>query len=251
MLQSFDFSGSKQIAARGRFFTYQASNASDIGADERIAVRVNGQPLGDFYVGDSIELPGESNRWEVEAYTPGLTGYVLVGDGRVTTNRAGVSGVMRAERGRVMAGRQYWGLATRTQLAALYATAGVMCNTGRLAINSATVHAKAAQICVVGITSGKPLANVVAGPFRNKRLSQAVSANCELAGGTCTTYPPTTPTDFVSFSQLGLLYLGGNDQRRLNFNDAGPLILEAGQGLFIASNSVNLDLTAEFDAEEF
>jgi hypothetical protein len=251
VLQSFDFSGGKDFAAQGRTFTYQACNAADLGADERIAVEVNGQPLGDFYVGDSITLPQSANRWTVRPYAATLRGYVLIGEGSVLTNRTGgAQAVVSGEVQRVMAGSQFWGIANRQSVAAVYSTCGILCVAGRIALHSVTLHTKGAQQLMMGRTTGKPLANQVLAPVGNKLFSGADSVKAELAGGTSATYPPTTPTDFASFTPMGILFNAGNDRQRLNFNDRGPLVLEAGHGLFAASNTVNLDLGFEVDFEE-
>jgi hypothetical protein len=151
-----------------------------------------------------------------------------------------------------MAGRQFWGIANRQQVAALYSSAGIMCNSGRVAIYSITIRAKAAQQIMLIRTAGKPLANQYSAPVSNKRLAAAQSTTCELVGGTAAAYPPATPADYAAaYTSLGVLYLGGNDRERLNFNDSrSPLVLEAGQGIFAASNTVNLDLGFEVDFEE-
>lgn len=84
MLQTFDFSGSRIINAKGRFFRYVSGSAG--GADNRVTLSVNGNPIGVYSPGDSVELDDTASTWSVDPITPACTGSVIVGMGKVSSS---------------------------------------------------------------------------------------------------------------------------------------------------------------------
>jgi hypothetical protein len=102
VLQEFDFVGARQIDAAGTFFLYDTAN---LAGDQAIRLLVGGQPIGKYLPGDRITLPEAARRWEIQPVTPGMSGRVVVGFGKVESARlagtvsvssgtVGVSGVV-------------------------------------------------------------------------------------------------------------------------------------------------------------
>jgi hypothetical protein len=251
VLQSFDFSGGKDFAAHGRTFTYQATNAAELGADERIAVEVNGQPLGDFYVGDSITLPQAANRWSVRPYAAGLRGYVLIGEGQVSTNRTGRAvAVVGGGLETTLQGRRFWGQATRSGTAAVFSVCGVW---NKDPTRSLAVH----SISLIGNGLGSlrwavgslPATIVSQTAMRSKRLGAAASTRTDLVAGNSAAYPPATPADFATIDLMGSLILGAKTPWPVDLK-CGPLILGPSSGLWGIYDTVNLALSIEFEVEE-
>lgn len=92
MFQTLNFNGDRLINAAATFFRYESGSAG--GADESIRVRSDGQDLGIYYPGDSVELPDQRGTWEIKVTTPGCAGVVRLGVGRVQSARlVGIVGV--------------------------------------------------------------------------------------------------------------------------------------------------------------
>lgn len=89
MIQTFLVpTAGRQIDAAGNFFRYESA---DVGAtDQTIKLRIDGNDLGTFLPGDSIELPIMATRFEVIPATGAAT--VRVGVGRITTARMTLAG---------------------------------------------------------------------------------------------------------------------------------------------------------------
>lgn len=84
MLQTFEFSGSRMVNTKARFFRYVSGDAG--GADARIRLRVNGASIGVYSPGDSVELDDPVSNWSVEPFTPSCAGSVVLGMGRVNSS---------------------------------------------------------------------------------------------------------------------------------------------------------------------
>lgn len=104
MLQTIGFpAGGRQIDAKATYFRYESANSA--GSDETIRVRADGNDLGTYTPGDSIELPVSANRWEIIPASNTNTGTVRLGIGRVASARvAGTVRVVDGEREKVLAG---------------------------------------------------------------------------------------------------------------------------------------------------
>jgi hypothetical protein len=88
MIQDFSFgTAGRLINARGQFFRYETGSSST----KPIRVKADGNDLGLYLPGDSIELPVPASAWEVTPVDPspntGTTGTVRVGSGRVSSSR--------------------------------------------------------------------------------------------------------------------------------------------------------------------
>lgn len=91
MFQTLNFNGPRQVNIDATFFRYESGTAG--GTDEAVRVRAGGQDLGEFYPGDSVELPISAQTWEITPVNPITSGKVRLGMGRVQSAR--LSGVVR------------------------------------------------------------------------------------------------------------------------------------------------------------
>lgn len=113
MLQTITFNGPRLINAAATFFRYESGTAS--GADESIRVRADGQDLGLYFPGDSVELPDERSTWEIVPTSPACAGVVRLGVGRVQSARlTGVVSVMDAGKQRTIANQAFMARGTTT-----------------------------------------------------------------------------------------------------------------------------------------
>ncbi len=85
MLQTLTFAGPRLINAAASFFRYESGSAG--GADESIRLRADGQDLGTYYPGDSVELPQACSSWEISPTSSACAGIVRLGVGRVQSAR--------------------------------------------------------------------------------------------------------------------------------------------------------------------
>lgn len=84
MIQQFTFDGlGRQIDAKGFFFRYEAG--TDAGGVVDIRLVVDGQPVGTFSPGESLELSETGRRWEIVPVSTGCVGLVQIGQARVTS----------------------------------------------------------------------------------------------------------------------------------------------------------------------
>ena len=91
MLQTFTvLAGGRQIDAKANFFRYEMAGLDS--ADQYIRVRADGNDLGAYLPGDSIELPIFAKRWEIVPASATQTATVRLGHGKVTASR--LSGVV-------------------------------------------------------------------------------------------------------------------------------------------------------------
>lgn len=103
MLQTLTFNGQRIINAAASFFRYESGSAG--GADESIKLRADGQDLGIYYPGDSVELPDQRGMWEITPASAACAGTVRLGVGRVQSARlVGTVQIIDGERNKVMAG---------------------------------------------------------------------------------------------------------------------------------------------------
>lgn len=103
MLQTLTFNGPRVVNAEASFFRYESGSAG--GADEGIKLRADGQDLGVYYPGDSVELPDRRAMWEITPTTAAAAGIVRLGVGRVQSARlVGTVSVIDGERSKVLSG---------------------------------------------------------------------------------------------------------------------------------------------------
>ena len=108
MLQTLAFpAGGRQIDAKATFIRYESGNAG--GLDTTIKVRADGNDLGTYVPGDSVELPVFATRWEIVPVTPACTGVVRLGLGRVTSSKlTGVVEIVESGKERTKAGLAFF-----------------------------------------------------------------------------------------------------------------------------------------------
>lgn len=90
MIQQFTIPpGGRIVNAAGTFFRYEQAGPDAV--DEALRLRVNGNDMGTYLPGDSIELPILANTWEL-AQASGSGHVVRIGNGRVITSRTVMTG---------------------------------------------------------------------------------------------------------------------------------------------------------------
>jgi len=116
--------GGRQVNAIASFFRYESGNAG--GADESIRVRADGNDLGIYFPGDSIDLPIEARTWEIVPVTAICTGTIRLGVGRVQSARlVGTVRTIDSNRDDVIAQKAFTLTSSYGGTAALFAAIGV------------------------------------------------------------------------------------------------------------------------------
>jgi hypothetical protein len=249
MLQSHGFKGERQYSARGRFFLYQSSNAAAIGADERIAVEANGQPLGDFYVGDNIELPAATDSWRVTPYAQTLVGVVVIGDGTVRTNRvAGAVSIIETDHMATLAGKQFIGAPSQTANATKIRALGIKASGKAITIRRLMVSSPVAgdvQIAfcqgdpIPAFTNGVGLPNKLAG---SPNLLEALTQRFDSPGANL-----VAGVDYAAVTGVAMQYMAANIPSE--FPLSRPLVLPDGWSVVVHAGVVNRAITVTVDGE--
>jgi hypothetical protein len=84
--------GGRQVDAKATFLRYEKSLVP--GADESVRIRADGNDLGLFLPGDSVEIHQAAERWNVTPVDPTTTGVLRLGMGRVTSSRVALAGTV-------------------------------------------------------------------------------------------------------------------------------------------------------------
>lgn len=242
MLQTYGFAGPRDINAQGYFFLYQASNAATIGASDLVNVEVDGQPLGELRPGDSIRLPEGAQRWTLTPADPALAGTVLIGDGEAQTARiSGQVEIINGEVAKTLKGSNYYGIFGRPGQASVFAAVGVFNGTNNgtsVAIHQLAANVESNGLVGLWLTNSQPLSGLASSNMKNKRMSAPFAEALYTSIGQCATYPPLDGTDFTGgIGLIGRALLRAGETRKFAFGDAGPLILPAGKGLYLISES--------------
>lgn len=120
MIQQYTFTGlGRQIDCQGTFFRYE-SGFESTGVVE-INLTIDGQNVGTFSPGDSMELPQSAKRWEIVPVSNACAGTVKVGSARITAQR--LNGVVQTVDGameRVKGGRSFWAMSSSGSAAGNY-----------------------------------------------------------------------------------------------------------------------------------
>lgn len=241
MLQTLNFKGPRQINGSGTFFRYESGSAG--GADESIRVRADGQDLGIYWPGDSIELPDERKTWDIIPTTPTTVGVVRVGVGRVQSARlVGNVRVIDGERDKVASGVCFRGGA-----AAPGATNGPFVqvfnpgsSTVNLFIQAVRMGALNADSYGIG-TSGSQLPSLSANATTNLNRSGPASLAQIRTDNTGTVQTATR--------QIAAGYLQASSDSTVVF--PRPLLIRPGESAYCYLLGVTNNLRATFEWEEW
>jgi len=237
MLQTFAIPvGGRQINAKATFFKYETGNA--LGADSGLKVRANGNDLGVYYPGDSVELADAAERWELVPVSGATTGLARLGMGRVSSSRvAGQAETIDSGKARTMAGAAFTVTGGQPALAGQYARVGLWVPTGltrRAVVERLQFSTTGASTTFhIGFLGAAP--NIDAAVY-NKRSAGAASI---------------FKRAFENAGAIGLvttLYVV-NGQTAV-IEPRTPLIVLPGNALLVVNATVNQDLYSNLDFYE-
>lgn len=246
MLQTINFQGSRQINTAATFFRYESGSAG--GADESIRVRADGADLGLYWPGDAVELPRQCSTWDIEPITPGCTGAVRVGMGRVESARLlGNVRVVDSGVDKTRAGSQFVAAPSLNGIAGVFSIVTVYPTTKKAAIKRLMVSSSSAGFVYLGTGTGAPTTNPIAqGGMRNKLIGGATS-DLQRALGTCASQPPTA-AEVPGYSGLFTMPVTANVFVEVPLTT--PIVLGAGQYLVVVGAAANANVAALIDWEE-
>lgn len=237
MLQTLNFVGARQIDAKATFFRYQTCNAG--GLDTSIRLKADGNDLGVFIQGDSIELPIACRRWEIVPVTPACVGTVRLGLGRITSGQlSGVVEIVDGGRTRTASGVAGVGTVAQGPLAAnfsavqLWNPAGSVYNVYvRRVLLSSPGAATAALIRAMNSAL-----STLEGTVTSKRLYNQTLPGLELRRESMAALPggAIMTANFPAGSSLA-------------YETQEPLMMPPGSGIAAVSGGLNQDIRATFD----
>lgn len=162
-LADFNFAGQRVIDAAGSFFLYSGTT-NPAGLDERIALSVDGSPVGYLLPGDRVELPQVASRWVITPVSAALVGSVIVGVGRVATSRT-VGSVRVIDSGyeKTLGGAQFSPALRKAADGTRVSVAGVRTTAKALVIKRLQIYSQAAGAPILFYCTGAPTLGYSAG----------------------------------------------------------------------------------------
>lgn len=246
MLQTLTFNGARVINAEASFFRYESGSAG--GADESIKLRADGQDLGMYYPGDSVELPDRRAMWEITPTTAACAGTVRLGVGRVQSARL-VGNVRVIDSGvdKTRAGNQFMSTTGLNAVAGVFSVGTVYPTNKTVAIKRIAIAGSASGTVYIGTATGAPTVNQLLQPgMRNKQVGGAVS-DLQRALGTCAAQPPTT-VEVPGYLGWFTMPIAANVFTELPLTT--PIVLAPGQHLVFVGPAINASVSALMDWEE-
>lgn len=253
MLQTLNFqAGGRTINAQATFFRYESGSAG--GGDEAIRVRADGQDLGLYYPGDSIELPTAAAYWEIVAVNAATAGMVRLGVGRVQSARlVGVVSVVDKSSASTMADSQFCASYTagasagQGSIVLLAASGG---SAKRLAVRSLMVSSATAGR--VFVYTGTGLGSLVpAGLLRSKYMQAASQSNSVQARASAFNTAAGLPSvgELLGAATWYGPYVPANTPVQLIVG--APIVIEPGRVLGISAETLNRDVSCWIEVEEY
>lgn len=244
MIQQYSFDGSgRQIDAQGVFFRYES--ATDGAGLTDLMVTIDGQNMGVFSPGDSLELPKSARRWEVKPVSPGCVGLVKIGNALIKSQKLqGVVQTIDGGRARSLGGTAFIGNAYAVSSAGNFTYVQLYnkpTSDKNLVVNAMTCIATA-QMGFHLRGNTVPLATLQ-GAGLSKRLG--------VAGSNVTELRAAYSNALSDFSSSGLRLFGGAAGGIPSFiRFTEPIIIPPGLGLLCHTTStVDLGVTFEWFEE--
>lgn len=247
MLQTFDFSGPRQIDAKATFFKYEGTAAA--GGSEVLRVRADGNDLGNFLPGDAIELASAVTRWELTPTTLTATGTVKLGAGRISSSRiAGNVSIVDNSKDLTAAGGQFFGTYARTAGVGVFAIVGIRAVTKKAIIRRLRLGCSSATLVTVFTCTGDPTTTpaTLAGVGRNLIAGVGAASLCKGISGEAAAAAPTVG-ELPGVASFATLLLQASTM--LDIELQRPIQLNPGMGLVIVPNiaAVTAYISAEFE----
>lgn len=241
MIQQFSFKdGGRDVNAKGSFFRYESG--SDGSGITDIRLIIDGNDVGTFVPGDSIELPSSARRWEIRTLSPGCAGLVKIGEGRITSAKLfGVVQTVDAGRARSVSGQSFMGSPYMSPAASNYGFVQLFNKVGsgrNVIVNGLWCIASnpvGFQVCSNASAIGSVLLAA-----SSKLIGSPDSQAVELRGA--------VNTSNAAFGVGPVFMWGGSTPASFTpVRLAEPIILPPGRGLVVKNTSVNQDLGVTFD----
>jgi hypothetical protein len=246
MLAQFDFLGPRRINTSGRFLLYYSATNPN-GLEERIRIFGDGKQLATLAPGDFMEeLPRDVNEWYIEPLNNTVPGVVVVGDGKVRSNRlTGTVLVIDQGVAKTLSGAQSFGIARRP-VAANFGIAGLLAGSRGYAIKRLAFASGAAGSLLLVSGTAAPASNPTSLPMFNK-LIQAAAPGAVRANGTCAAQAPTGgelpgvqtislfPVPLTAFTEYPL---------------STPIVVPAGYFFGAVGTAINTEVSVLIDGEE-
>lgn len=241
MIQQFSFDGSgRQIDAKGVFFRYESGTDGSGVVDIRLTI--DGQQVGTFSPGDSLDLPTPVRRWEIVPVSAGCVGVVKIGNARVTSPKLqGVVQTVDGGRARSLSGQAFstYGLAIASAGQVPHVQLWNQSSDRNLIVNGFTfvsnnsngMHARASQTPIAA--GGNPAYAKRVG------LPNSSAAVAKMATGVFDAFGlPAAAYRFV--------YVTTASQTQ-QYRPVEPLVISPGWGLTITGSSIGGDAGVTFE----
>lgn len=247
MLQTFTFSGARMIHARGTFARYEAGTAG--GADETIRLRADGQDLGLYRPGDSIELPMPASVWELQPVTPTTSGELRIGMGRVQSARlVGNVRVIDVGSEKTAVGQQFLGSGAAGPFSTNGCMVGLRSLSRQVNVKSISASSTNAGEVLLWSCTGDPTANqsITAGFAVNKLIGAPASSARRITGTTAGIDP--TVGELPGANPITSVWVPANQTTPVPITT--PIVLPAGAGLVVHCRALNRNVAVLLDFEE-
>jgi len=246
MLQTVNFSaGGRQINAKASFFRYESGDAA--GLDTSVRVRADGNDLGIFLPGDSIELPEAAALWQVTPVLASTVGSVRLGMGRVSSSRlVGSVNVIDNSALKTRAGNQYIGLVSVGAAVGFVSMIGVWANGKTVAVKSFKISSASAGGVAIGSATNRGTGLGVANGLSSKLIGAPGSTHAGCYGTIATSVP--TVGESPGWSAFGVMNINANTPTELVTNE--PIVLTGNMCLAVIGQSSNRDLFIQVNTEE-
>lgn len=244
MLQTLTFNGARIINAAASFFRYESGSAG--GADEGLKLRADGQDLGVYYPGDSVELPDQRKDWELTPTTPECAGIVRIGVGRVQSARlVGNVRVIDSGADKTQAGKQFLISTAQNADPAKVSVVHINASGERVAVRRLLISSAVAGTCTLGfydsVGTSTPLQTQVYSKLKGgAALAPQVGANLLLAAA-------PTAGEVPGYLQQLRLFLVANQTLVLDLMT--PFVFTGTAGLIVNGQAINRDLAVGFEGE--
>lgn len=236
MIQQYTFSGTgRQIDAQGVFFRYESGVESSGITDIRLVI--DGNNVGTFAPGDSLELPHAAKRWEIIPVLTSCSGVVKVGHGKVTSSKlSGIVQTVDSAKSRSLDGSAF-SVSQNLVAAGGNSAVGQLWNKSankKLIINRLIYSTSADTVLLVNFDK------VQLASIGNSVVAKSSSIGTSLASEIRYTYANTPPGN-----PLRVTYAKAFSQVENVMSE--PIVLFPGRGLNVFCSSQNVGLAVNYE----
>lgn len=235
MFQTIEFpAGGREINAKATFLRYHEGDAN--GLDTTIRVRADGNDLGTFGPGDSIELNEPATRWTIAPLSGSCAGSIRLGMGRVSSSSiSGVVEVVDGGRSRSLSRTAFMAPCAANTVAGQFAH----CQIWMPAASTSRVIAKALKVSS-SVAGGVHLRshNAALATLYGGLLPKLING-----GGLISTAEMRQANSAAMLGNgMGVIQIAASSSVSWEFVE--PIVINPGFGLLIVHSVVNTDLVA-------